>query len=170
MKSNDRFQWMLEVLDINPSDKVLEVGCGTGVAAEMIAPFLDAGHLLAIDRSQIMIDKAMKRNTAHVKKGKISFQTIELTSLPKGDHEYSKIFAFNVNLFWTQKTILEDSKILRSHLEKKGLLYLFYQPPADSLLKKISEPVVRNLEAEQWRVEKVLYDKQKKCACFIAMS
>jgi SAM-dependent methyltransferase len=159
---------MTEVLDINPSDKLLEVGCGTGVAAEMIAPFLDTGHLMAIDRSQIMISKSMKRNAVHVKNGKISFQAIELASLPKGKHEYSKIFAFNVNLFWTQKTICEDSEILRSHLKKKGLLYLFYQPPAESFVKKISEPVVRNLQTEQWRIENVLYDKQTKCTCFIA--
>ena len=58
----DRLAWAVETMDIRPSDRVLEIGCGHGVAVTLICQRLTSGSVLAVDRSQTMIDMARRRN------------------------------------------------------------------------------------------------------------
>jgi protein-L-isoaspartate O-methyltransferase len=169
MKNIERFTWAIEVLDMKPSDKILECGCGTGIAAGMIASRLKSGHLVAIDRSETMIDKARKNNVNYLQEKKISFRTVELAKFQTRDQVFNRIFSFNVNLFWTQKEIAAEAKVLRSHLVSGGRLYLFYQPPSELILDKITNLVSHNLEREHWRIEKILYNKKISSSCFIAV-
>jgi trans-aconitate methyltransferase len=163
----ERFAWAIEIMDINPSDKILESGCGTGIAAEMVCAALENGHLTAIDRSDAMITKAKKRNAGYIKKKKVAFETVNLAEFHTRGKQFDKIFAFNVNLFWTQDGTAVEAKILRSSLTRKGKLYLFYQPPSPQMFKTITESVKRNLEAEHWKLEKVMFNKSVGACCFI---
>jgi protein-L-isoaspartate O-methyltransferase len=170
MKSTERFTWAIEILNVKPSDKILELGCGTGVAAEMIAAFLQDGHLIAIDRSGTMIDKARKKNSKYIREKKITFRTVELAKFHARDQVFDKIFAFNVNLFWAQKEIEAEADVLRPHLTNAGRLYLFYQPPSEQILKKITASIRNNLEAQRWKIEEVIYNKRVESSCFIVKS
>jgi len=68
-----RLQAVVEQRDIRPGDRVLEIGCGHGVAATLICERLESGRLTAIDRSAKMIAAAGRRNTAHVAAGWTEF-------------------------------------------------------------------------------------------------
>jgi protein-L-isoaspartate O-methyltransferase len=48
----ERFEWAVEVIDPAPSQRLLEIGCGQGVAVSLIAPLLSTGSITAIDRSK----------------------------------------------------------------------------------------------------------------------
>ncbi len=50
-----RLQAVVEQLDIRPGDRVLEIGCGHGVAATLICERLESGRLRRFDRSAKMI-------------------------------------------------------------------------------------------------------------------
>jgi len=123
-KKHARFSWAAELLDIKPNDTLLEIGCGVGISVEEIASKLKGGKILAVDRSKKMIQKAIQRNNHYLNSGKVEFLKTDMLHFKK-DQLFNKIFCFNINLFWTQKSIAEEITILKSHLTKKGLLHIF---------------------------------------------
>ena len=96
---SERLRAMVEQLDIKPHDRVLEIGCGHGVAATFVCERLAGGHLTAVDRSPKMIEAARRRNAAWVDSGTAEFLVADLEALELGDRRFDKIFAVRVGLF-----------------------------------------------------------------------
>jgi ubiquinone/menaquinone biosynthesis C-methylase UbiE len=96
---SDRLRRIVEQLDIRPGDRVLEIGCGHGVAATFVCERLQRGRLTAIDRSPKMIEAARRRNAAHVEAGTAEFIVATLEQLDLGDRRFDTIFAVRVGLF-----------------------------------------------------------------------
>jgi ubiquinone/menaquinone biosynthesis C-methylase UbiE len=69
---SERLRSVVEQLDIRPDDRVLEIGCGHGVAATLVCERLDGGHLTALDRSPKMIEAATRRTRRSWKPAKPS--------------------------------------------------------------------------------------------------
>jgi ubiquinone/menaquinone biosynthesis C-methylase UbiE len=86
-------------LDVRPDDRVLEIGCGHGVAASFICERLEGGRLTAVDRSPKMIETARRRNAAYVDEGKAEFLVAKLEDLDLGDRRFDKVLAVRVGLF-----------------------------------------------------------------------
>ena len=72
---SERLQSVVEQLGLRPDDRVLEIGCGHGVAATLVCEQLETGHLTAVDRSAKMIHAAMHRNATYVAAGRAEFSS-----------------------------------------------------------------------------------------------
>jgi len=96
---SERLKSIVEQLEIRPDDRVLEVGCGHGVAATLVCERLERGHLTAIDRPRKMIDAATRRNAEYVDAGKAEFLVATLEEVDLGERRFDKIFAIRVGLF-----------------------------------------------------------------------
>jgi ubiquinone/menaquinone biosynthesis C-methylase UbiE len=96
---SERLQRVVGRLDIQPGDRVLEIGCGHGVAASLVCERLESGHLTAIDRSEKMVAAAARRNAAHVEAGRAEFRVATLEDVDFGERRFDKIFAVRVGLF-----------------------------------------------------------------------
>jgi ubiquinone/menaquinone biosynthesis C-methylase UbiE len=96
---SERLRAVVEELQIGPNDRVLEVGCGHGVAATFVCERLEGGHLIAVDRSSKMIEAASRRNAAYIEAGKAEFLVATLEDLDLGDRRFDKILAVRVGLF-----------------------------------------------------------------------
>ena len=94
-----RLRRIVEELGVRPGDRVLEIGCGHGVAATFVCERLDGGHLTAIDRSPKMIAAAARRNAAYVEAGTAEFVVSTLEDLDLGDRRFDVVFAVRVGLF-----------------------------------------------------------------------
>jgi ubiquinone/menaquinone biosynthesis C-methylase UbiE len=82
---SERLRAIVDQLDVQPNDRVLEVGCGHGVAATFVCERLDGGRLTAIDRSAKMIEAARRHNAAYVEAGKAELIVASLEELDVGE-------------------------------------------------------------------------------------
>ena len=96
---SERLRSIVDGLGVAPGDRVLEIGCGHGVAATFVCERLDGGRLTAVDRSPKMIDAAERRNARHVAAGRAEFLVRHLERLDLGDRRFDVIFAVRVGLF-----------------------------------------------------------------------
>src|SRR5919199_6709804 len=99
-KASERFFWAVDTLAVRPADRVLEVGCGHGVAVSLVCERLTTGTITAIDRSPKMIAMATRRNRGHVDSGRAVLEAVALEDADLGDRLFDKVFAFNVAPFW----------------------------------------------------------------------
>jgi ubiquinone/menaquinone biosynthesis C-methylase UbiE len=125
---SERLRAIVDRLEIRPDDRVLEIGCGHGVAATLVCERLAGGRLTAIDRSPKMIEAARRRNAAFVEAGKAEFLVATLEELDLGDRRYDKIFAVRVGLFHREPD--RARALAECWLAPGGAVFAFFDAPA----------------------------------------
>nr|WP_231135097.1 class I SAM-dependent methyltransferase [Motilibacter deserti] len=113
------------MLGHRPQDRVLEAGCGTGVAAGLVCATLTTGHLLAVDRSATAVARALARNEAYVESGVLTVRRAALAGLDVEPRSFDRAFAVNVNVFWTSPAADECAALARA-LRPGGRLCVLY--------------------------------------------
>jgi SAM-dependent methyltransferase len=136
----ERLVWAVDTLGVRPDDRVLEIGCGHGVAVSLVCERLDGGTVLAIDRSATMIEMAARRNAAHVAAGRASFQVAALHEADLGDAPFDLVYAIHVPVL-LRGDPRRELEIVRDHLATGGRFALPFQP----LDPSTTEPTVRRL-------------------------
>ncbi len=121
-----RITWAVDVMDVQPSDSVLEVGCGPGLGAEAICSRLQTGKLFAIDRSESGVDRTKRRCKRFIDAGRLTVRQIDLATLRVPVKRLDKVFAFNVNLFWV-RDCTDEVALLHERVVPGGGVYLFYE-------------------------------------------
>ena len=149
--ASQRLAWAVATLTVEPGDRVLEVGCGHGVAASLVCE--RGGRLTAIDRSDKMIALATRRNHEHVTAGRARFEAVTLEQAGFGGERFDKVFGVHVAALWRSDEALE---VVRAHLAPAGALYIVNQSPgwrtqADA--RAFSEPVAAALGERGFAVE-----------------
>ncbi|HEY0683451.1 MAG TPA: class I SAM-dependent methyltransferase [Steroidobacter sp.] len=123
----ERLRTIVKGMRIQPGDRVLEIGCGHGVAASFVCEKLRSGRLLAIDKSKKMIDAAVRRNSEHVASGKAEFQAVDVIEFDPGRTKFDKIFAVRVGLFHRDPALARS--LLEPWLAPSGKIVLVYDEP-----------------------------------------
>ncbi len=142
----DRIRWAVETLAVEPGDRLLEIGGGPGVAASLVCERLDRGSLLVIDRSATAIERTHRRNPEHVASGRLALETVDMADFDPGKTRFDKVFAVNVNVFWTTPATDELARI-RKALDYDGRLFLFYETPSSARGRQAVARVVDALRA-----------------------
>ena len=142
----ERIRWAVETLAVEAVDRLLEIGGGPGVAASLVCDRLDRGSLLVIDRSETAIERTRGRNAEHVASGRLAVECADATDFDPGTARFDKVFAVNVNLFWTTPATDELTRIRRA-LKREGRLFLFYETPSAARARQAVDRVVDALRA-----------------------
>jgi len=114
--ASQRLVGAMDVLDVQPADRLLEVGCGHGVAVTLVAKRLGDGRIVALDRSETMIAMARRRNAAHVAVGRAEIVAAALEDADLGDERFDKVFAVHVAAFWREPARMLG--VVREHLAR----------------------------------------------------
>ena len=124
---SERLRSIVESLGIGPDDRVLEIGCGHGVAATFVCERLERGRLTAVDRSPKMVAAAARRNAAHVEAGRAEFLVACLEDLDLGERRFDLVFAVRVGLFHREP---ERARALAAEwLVPGGAVHAFFDAP-----------------------------------------
>jgi ubiquinone/menaquinone biosynthesis C-methylase UbiE len=138
---SERLRSVVEQLDIRPDDRVLEIGCGHGVAATLVCERLEGGHLTAVDRSAKMIQAATRRNAAYIEAGRAEFLVASLEDLDLGDRRFDKIFAARVGLFHRHPE--RARSIVERWLAPGGAVFVFFDQPSVPSASQVPQPRLR---------------------------
>lgn len=146
-----RLRWAVDLMDVQPADQVLEIGCGAGAGAELICARLQTGKLFAIDRSESGVDRTKRRNAKYVEAGRLTVRQIDLATLRVPVKRLNKVFAFNVNLFWVRECA-DEVALLHERVVPGGAVYLFYDANRPELVPNIVEKASAALAGGGFRV------------------
>jgi uncharacterized membrane protein YdjX (TVP38/TMEM64 family)/protein-L-isoaspartate O-methyltransferase len=126
--NRQRNRWVASLLDVQPADRVLEIGFGPGLAiAELSRRVGPSGHVYGVDRSDVMLRQATRRNAAAIRVGRVTLTlgTVEQL-LPALDGPFDAILAVNTLGFWPAPT--ERLEELRRRLRPGGRIAIASQP------------------------------------------
>lgn len=118
--------WTIAQLDLQPTDRVLEIGFGPGVAVEEILKRLTAGQVAGIDYSKLMVGEASQRNIDDIKAGRADLRYGEASELPFADAAFDKALSIHSIYFWAQPR--QALRELHRVLKPGGLLVITMLP------------------------------------------
>lgn len=118
--------WTVRALDVQPTDKLLEIGFGPGFAIQEISRHLTTGMIAGVDFSQTMVNSAKRRNAQAMKAGRVDVRCGDVTQLPFADSTFDKAFSINSIYFWLDP--LAAFRELRRVIKSGGLLLITFLP------------------------------------------
>jgi SAM-dependent methyltransferase len=124
--NRERNIWAVGLLDVQPHDRVLEIGFGPGIAIQEFARRATNGLVVGVDHSEVMVQQARKRNAAAVRAGRVDLRLGSAEALPGFDAPFDKILAVNSLLFWDDP--VARLKELHDRLRPGGQIAIVYQP------------------------------------------
>lgn len=108
-------RWIVELLDVKPDDRILEAGCGPGVALQLIGQRLETGSSAGVDHSEVMLLQAAARNKPAIRAGTLELKLGEAEHLPFPDVQFTKAFAIHSVYFWRslERALREFLRVLQ---------------------------------------------------------
>src|SRR5215472_18092422 len=119
----------VDLLSIEPRHRVLELGCGPGVALKAALIRAREGLVVGVDHSQVMLKQAARRNRQAVAQGRLILRLGELDTLEKVSEShgcFDRVFSINVLQFMRNRK--DALRSLFKTTAPGGILAVTYQP------------------------------------------
>jgi cyclopropane fatty-acyl-phospholipid synthase-like methyltransferase len=124
--NRERNLWTLDLLRIDPRDRVLEIGCGPGLALEACAARLREGIVIGLDHSDTMLQQARRRNRAAIAGNRVALRLGDLRALARLPGRFDKVFSVNLVQFLADR--VAAFRALHAVTVPGGLVASTYQP------------------------------------------
>jgi ubiquinone/menaquinone biosynthesis C-methylase UbiE len=98
--NRDAASQVIGVLDLQPDDRVVEIGFGPGVAIALLTERVSGGAIAGVDPSPDMLGQAQARNAAAIEAGKVDLRLGVVARLPFPDAAFDKAFTINSMQVW----------------------------------------------------------------------
>ena len=141
----ERSEWGISLLNIQPSDNVLEIGFGPGIALSKINKFVLEGKVYGIDHSELMVNKATKLNHNSIKNGNMKLFNKSIDELPNFDEKIDKVLDVNSFQFWREP--VTALKNIKNKMNDKGVIAIVHQPRKPGATDKDAEKAGEKFKA-----------------------
>jgi SAM-dependent methyltransferase len=91
---------VVERFAVGAEDRVLDVGCGPGLAVAFAAQRATRGFVAGVDASDVMVRQAARRNHAVVRSGRGELRRAEAARLPFPTARFTRVCSVNSARFW----------------------------------------------------------------------
>jgi ubiquinone/menaquinone biosynthesis C-methylase UbiE len=118
--------WAVDLLEVRPADRVLEIGFGPGVAIRALARRASAGFVYGIDHSEVMVRQATARNRAAVERNRVILRLGSAADLPTFGVVFDKVLVVNNFGMWPDPQ--QGLGELRSVMRPGGRVAIVSQP------------------------------------------
>jgi arsenite methyltransferase len=117
----------LQCLDLQPDDRVLEVGFGGGELISRLAGIVTAGSMAGVDFSPAMVALCARRFATLIAHRRLELYCASAESLPLPANQFTKACTVNTIYFWSDPRgpLNEIHRVLRAG----GRLALGFNPP-----------------------------------------
>ena len=127
-KLSKRLAEIVEALPLPEGMRVLEIGCGTGVAAREVLKRVGNGHVLAIDRSMKAIQQAISGSKDELQSGRLTFKHIAVENFELDSEEalFDIVFAIRVGALDGRHPEIAEQALgqIAKALKKNGRLFI----------------------------------------------
>jgi SAM-dependent methyltransferase len=144
--NRQRNRWVVSLLNVQPADRVLEIGFGPGLAIAGLAR-AGAGHVYGIDHSDVMLRRASRRNAAAIRAGRVTLVNAPAEHLPPAlNGPFDVIVAVNSLGFWPAPA--ERLAELRQRLAPGGRIAVVSQPRCPGATAATSRGAADEIESQ----------------------
>jgi ubiquinone/menaquinone biosynthesis C-methylase UbiE len=119
-------QWTISLLDVQPTQHLLEIGFGPGVSTQIASEQVPDGFIAGIDHSETMVKAASQRNADAIRSGRMELKVGEVDSLPFPDESFDIVYSLHSIYFWRKP--LDCLREIKRVLKPGGLLAITIQP------------------------------------------
>jgi ubiquinone/menaquinone biosynthesis C-methylase UbiE len=121
-----RNAWVVSLLDVARTDRVLEIGFGPGIAIREAAAHAIDGLVCGVDHSEVMLRQARRRSAKAVRAGRVDLRLGAAEHLPGFNGLFDKALAVNSMGFWGDPAACLRS--MRALLRPGGRIAVASQP------------------------------------------
>jgi cyclopropane fatty-acyl-phospholipid synthase-like methyltransferase len=121
-----RARWVLSLLEVQPNDRVLDVGIGPGYSTGLIAQALGQGVVVGVDRSALMMAMTKWRLRHYMKARTVTLVHADAIDLPNFNVKFDKVVAIDAVQF--QDNALPLLSRLHARMAAGGRIAVAVQP------------------------------------------
>jgi ubiquinone/menaquinone biosynthesis C-methylase UbiE len=113
--NRDAAAQVIDLLDVQPDDRILEVGFGPGVAVQLLLHRMPTVWVAGVDQSQEMVEQAAARNADALRARRADLRYGSVDRLPFADETFDKVLAVNSMQVWPDARggLLEIWRVLK---------------------------------------------------------
>jgi SAM-dependent methyltransferase len=140
-----RNEWVVSVLAVQPTDRVLEIGFGPGIAVRELSTRALHGTVYGIDHSDVMLRLATRRNAGAIRSGRVDLRLGSVDALPDFGDPMDKVIAVNTMGFWPDPP--SRLREVRNLLRPGGTIAIASQPRCPGATRETSARAAAGIEA-----------------------
>ena len=148
VENRTRNAWAVALLDVQPGDRVLELGFGPGMAIERLACATAAGAITGVDHSATMVRQACRRNATAIATGRVDLRQGSFDALPFPEGSFDRVLAVNALHFASD--LASGLSSVRRVLQPGGRLVIVVQPvwlKSEDAVRQLGEELVNQVAA-----------------------
>jgi SAM-dependent methyltransferase len=140
---------MLACMNLQPDDRLLDVGCGTGWLERLVAPQLLEGEALGIDLSDGMIARARQASAGLTN---VRFELGTADTIPAADGRFTQAVSVESAYYWPDpvRGLREIRRVLASHGSAWILINYYAENPYSHEWGSLLDVRTHLLAAKDW--------------------